>query len=285
MKTIKSLNEIFEYDTSVSSCLKRNNKMVKGCRVFIKRTTTELQKELFRTEEIIWLLFNGYIGETERVVKINKNNGNVIENLKVIELNNLVVGEISLSNFQISNKSPTGLIWNTYRISSMGNVSVYPGDIAGTADGSGYFSMNINNTSKKIHRIIWEIAFGEIPDGYIVDHIDGNKQNNILCNLRCIPHAQNARNAKHPKKSESGVIGVHTYKRDGELFGYRVGWQDWSTGKPKGMLKYFYFKDYGDSAFDKACEFRQHKISELNSLGYGYTTRHGYKETNNECSY
>jgi hypothetical protein len=285
MKTVKSLDEIFEYDPNIPSCLRRNNKIVKGCRVFVKRTNTPLQKEFFRTEEIIWSLFNGYIGETERVVKINKNNGNVIENLKVIELNNLVVGEISLNNFQISNKSPTGLIWNTYRISSMGNVSVYPGDIAGTADGRGYFSMNINNTSKKIHRIIWEIAFGEIPDGYIVDHIDGNKQNNILCNLRCIPHAQNARNASHPNKSESGVIGVHTYKRDGELFGYRVGWQDWSTGKPKGMLKYFYFKDYGDSAFDKACEFRQYKISELNSLGYGYTTRHGYKETNNECSY
>ncbi len=38
----------------------------------------------------------------------------------------------------------------------------------------------------KIHRLIWASAFGEIPPGYVVHHIDGNKRNNVLDNLQCM---------------------------------------------------------------------------------------------------
>ena len=48
------------------------------------------------------------------------------------------------------------------------------------------------------HRLIWEQAHGPIPPKHIVRFIDGNTMNLELCNLECIPMAENAnRNTLH----------------------------------------------------------------------------------------
>ena len=36
---------------------------------------------------------------------------------------------------------------------------------------------------KALHREIWKDAFGEIPKGCVIHHIDGNKRNNNIWNL------------------------------------------------------------------------------------------------------
>lgn len=45
-----------------------------------------------------------------------------------------------------------------------------------------------------IHRLVWESFVGQIPKGYEIDHIDGNKTNNELSNLRCVSHMENMNN-------------------------------------------------------------------------------------------
>ena len=49
-------------------------------------------------------------------------------------------------------------------------------------------------TSTKLHRLIWETFVGEIPKGYQIDHIDTNKGNNNLDNLRCVTPKENMNN-------------------------------------------------------------------------------------------
>lgn len=44
---------------------------------------------------------------------------------------------------------------------------------------------------KLLHRIMWETFIGEIPDGYEIDHIDANKENNSLSNLQLLKHSDN----------------------------------------------------------------------------------------------
>jgi hypothetical protein len=43
----------------------------------------------------------------------------------------------------------------------------------------------------RLHNVVWETHNGAVPDGLEIDHIDGDKSNNSIKNLRLVTHAQN----------------------------------------------------------------------------------------------
>ena len=43
---------------------------------------------------------------------------------------------------------------------------------------------------------MWEVFNGPIPEGYDIDHIDGNPKNNNLDNLQAITHRENVKRRK-----------------------------------------------------------------------------------------
>lgn len=51
-----------------------------------------------------------------------------------------------------------------------------------------------------VYRIVWEAFNGPIPKGYEIDHIDSNRNNNVLSNLRCVSHKENMNNENTIKK-------------------------------------------------------------------------------------
>jgi hypothetical protein len=51
---------------------------------------------------------------------------------------------------------------------------------------TGYY---LNSTiRKRLHRYVWEYHWGEIPKGYQIHHIDGDKSNNDISNLLMVSH-------------------------------------------------------------------------------------------------
>lgn len=60
--------------------------------------------------------------------------------------------------------------------------------------------------SVMLHRAI----MGDIPDGMVVDHIDGDGLNNTRCNLRVVTMAQNQWNRVRSKSSHPGVFWCNT---------------------------------------------------------------------------
>ncbi len=72
---------------------------------------------------------------------------------------------------------------------------------------NGYRKCNILGKTYRLHRIIFFYHFGYFPQ--YVDHIDGNKLNNNIENLRECNNAQNGYNRRIPKSNTSGVKGVH----------------------------------------------------------------------------
>ena len=62
-----------------------------------------------------------------------------------------------------------------------------------------------NNYRKKflVHRLVYEAFNGKIPEGYTIDHIDQNKLNNKIENLRWVTKSENRLNLDVKKYSEN----------------------------------------------------------------------------------
>lgn len=73
--------------------------------------------------------------------------------------------------------------------------------------GDGYKGGSIFNRKYIAHRVAWAIYYGEWPVGH-VDHINHNRTDNRISNLRVVTRVENMRNAKIRQDNSSGVTGV-----------------------------------------------------------------------------
>jgi hypothetical protein len=96
----------------------------------------------------------------------------------------------------------------TWKVSKANRTKV--GDVAGWSY-NGYREIEINNKAYKAHRLAWLYVYGEMPKN-LVDHIDGNRSNNKISNLREATYQENSENYKTPKTNKSGVKNVSWYK-------------------------------------------------------------------------
>lgn len=65
----------------------------------------------------------------------------------------------------------------------------------GRLNSEGYVRIRLGGKEYRAHRVIWSICHNEeIPEGMLVDHIDGNKANNKIENLRLASRVQNNAN-------------------------------------------------------------------------------------------
>lgn len=89
--------------------------------------------------------------------------------------------------------------------------AVKPGDIAGSVNKNGYLFIKVGKYIYRAHRLAWFYFYGQWPpiENYQIDHIDGNRLNNSIKNLRLASNAKNARNHKLYSHNTSGVSGVH----------------------------------------------------------------------------
>ena len=85
------------------------------------------------------------------------------------------------------------------------------GKQAGHVCKQGYRQLRIKRINYKAHRIAFYMFHRHDPGSKVIDHIDGNKDNNSIFNLRACTHRQNvcntagARASGKVPKSESGL--------------------------------------------------------------------------------
>ena len=76
---------------------------------------------------------------------------------------------------------------------------------------NGYREIGIDSKKYKAHRLAWLYVNGEMPKN-LIDHIDGNRSNNKISNLREATYQENSENYKTPQTNKSGVKNVSWYK-------------------------------------------------------------------------
>jgi len=94
------------------------------------------------------------------------------------------------------------------------------GQEAGNFCKNGYRRVRFDGEPYQTHRIIWKLLYGEDPAE--IDHINGNRSDNRITNLRSVCHYENMRNMKKMPSNSSGVTGVFWCK-DRSKWGAFIG--------------------------------------------------------------
>ena len=82
------------------------------------------------------------------------------------------------------------------------------GSIAGSPQNKGYIQIMIDGQNYLAHRLAWFYFFGKWPKKQI-DHINRNKIDNSINNLRDVDNSTNHHNVGIRKHNKSGVTGVY----------------------------------------------------------------------------
>ncbi len=132
----------------------------------------------------------------------------------------------------------------------------YAGKQAGYLAPVGYRYVALPNGSRvSEHRVIWAMTHDAWPK--VIDHMDGDKTNNRLSNLRSVSQTENLRNAKRWSHNTSGVTGVCLEGRSGKWL---------ATIKVNQRAIHLGLRE----TFDEAVELRREA-----ERRFGFTARHG----------
>ena len=80
---------------------------------------------------------------------------------------------------------------------------------------NGYYRVCIQHKNYSVHILLWEAFNGKILEGYEIDHIDGNKLNNDLTNLRLVNHSENMHNAM--RNNSHAQVPIKQYDLNGNF--------------------------------------------------------------------
>jgi hypothetical protein len=134
------------------------------------------------------------------------------------------------------------------------------GQIAGR-DSNGYRMIGLFGKAYMAHRLIFMFHHGYFPQE--VDHIDGNKINNRIENLRAATHSENLKNQKIRHDNTSGIKNVGWARRE----------QRWRVrltvnGKDK-HIGYFKDRDLADLVAIEACDLYHKQFSSYKGVLHG----------------
>lgn len=171
------------------------------------------------------------------------------------------------NHFKYSEESPSGLI----RLKCP-NCKSKVGTATGSLNSRGYWTVYYNRKSYSAARVIYCLINGSIPVDKVIDHIDMNKTNNKIENLRLVSISENNCNKPINKSNKTGVTGVMYIEINNRCGKVNKYYRAVISDGTRNIVKSFNISTFGESAaFDMAVEYRRNKQESL----VNYTKRHG----------
>lgn len=133
------------------------------------------------------------------------------------------------------------------------------GETAGCLNNQGYVQMRVFGKTYQAHTLAWLYVNGSIPK--CIDHIDGNRSNNAIANLRIADKTLNGFNREKKSESSSVFKGVLWSKKYGK-------WESKITANGKRKhLGYFNDEQEAAHAYNKAAIYLHGEYARLNPVG------------------
>ena len=126
----------------------------------------------------------------------------------------LIVGSTGMTQEELKNTFyyEDGSLFFKPFIGTRNRISRLSNRKAGHKNKEGYYQMRLNHQRMYLHRMIFLYHHGYLPEQ--VDHIDGNRGNNRIENLRAADYVLNSCNSKKRTDNTSGVKGVWFCERE-----------------------------------------------------------------------
>lgn len=171
-----------------------------------------------------------------------------------------------LEFFYYDETSPTCLRWAKKPSANSRAI----GSVQGTVSKK-YPTVTVHKTSLYCHVIVWLLHKKDIPYGTLIDHIDRNKHNPRISNLRLLSKSLNALNTNDTQKKGIVKVSENYYKVNiGHL---TIG--QWGSLELQVQAKERYLVNLGVLSFDQA-KYSQ-IYPKLDSCKLEYLSKTGFK--------
>lgn len=128
--------------------------------------------------------------------------------------------------------------------------------VVGHINPFGYLTIGIDGKCYQAHRLAWFYVYGEFPRKSI-DHINHDKLDSKISNLRVITQTENSRNCSISKSNKSGITGVHWNKKvnkwcaqimvnyKNKFLGHFENIEDARQSRKEAEIEYGFHKNHG----------------------------------------
>lgn len=141
------------------------------------------------------------------------------------------------------------------------------GVVAGS-NNNGYIQISVDGILHRAHRLVWLYTHGYLPENE-VDHINRNRSDNRITNLRHVSRKCNSHNCKVSDKNSSGVAGISWDNKNKKWVAQIYSGKQYNLGR---------FKEKLDAVFARWKAEIKYGFSNCltSSSSYNYLKRNSY---------
>jgi hypothetical protein len=121
-------------------------------------------------------------------------------------------GTTADGSVRTASKNLLDFIINTLEYNPVTGDIIKEGKPVGSVNSSGYLVTKVNGITMQCHRIAWALFYREFPVGPL-DHINRNRIDNSINNLRISTPSENTKNQSIYSNNRSGFTGVSFHKK------------------------------------------------------------------------